>query len=251
MSNLASKDCQTLPTSLSQHISPLNVPVKGYRSISKPGFQLSEPFVSLCAELEMLCHSIVLLWLMTLKNGCPSNLFWGVFGFFKNFNVISKFLGCVGIDLERISALEVSWGLEEVRCRSSTFPSLKMPSALDFAKFCLMATFLCLSSLYLKIWLINCGLRVSERQNCNILSFLNTFLLLSQLGTKPDSWTNIYNEKMTWLFSASVHSSSDFPISCRLCKSLLFGYLYVSILLSYNSLCQRYTRFLQSHSPSI
>ena len=52
MSNLASKDCQTFPTSLSQHISPVNVPVKG----------LSEHFQTRLSAIRALCFPLCWAW---------------------------------------------------------------------------------------------------------------------------------------------------------------------------------------------
>ena len=81
-----------------------------------------------------------------------------------------------GEDFSSGGFIGVCW----VRCKSSNFGTFKMPFALDFAECCLLATFLCLRSLYLKIWQIYCRLRVSECQNCTMFLFFKCLLPLSQ-----------------------------------------------------------------------
>ena len=57
-----------------------------------------------------------------------------------------------------------------------------------FAKCCLLVTFLCLRGFYLKIWLINCRLGVSERQNRNTLLFLNALTPFSRTPLLSRAW---------------------------------------------------------------
>ena len=63
--------------------------------------------------------------------GVLRNPFVGLFGFFKNANMISNCSGWVGTHLERDSVPGVSWGLKGVGCKFPNFPSLEMRFALD------------------------------------------------------------------------------------------------------------------------